>query len=357
MTSVSTAAQALAQVKRLQVLQERLGSYQVQITTGKKAPLFKGLGTDVVTSQRSRSNFKILEKYDVNIDSAERRIKIMLSTLTSLKQQASNISGAMSNETQEGEVNFTSISGLAQNTLDFVKNLVNQKDGERYVFAGADTLNQPLNDTGILDTYLQTNIDSWVNGTITTDQLVDSYRDTSQLTDAVAGYSAQLSSGNGRSVFVKADDTAEVDYTVLANDPGIRDVVVAMNMILKISETLDRVSPDANDPGGLVSAPGATQQDKNGNFSQMYNDLIRMIEAGMNRIETLAEGLGNAQVQINQIQETHRLDKSILQENIADVEDADINDVAVKLNALQVQLEASYRVTATVQSLTLANFL
>ena len=39
------------------------------------------------------------------------------------------------------------------------------------------------------------------------------------------------------------------------------------------------------------------------------------------------------------------------------LEDIDITEAATKLNILRFQLEASYRVTATVQSLSLVNFL
>ncbi len=357
MTMVSTLGQTLDQVERLKILNLQVATYQTQLATGKKTNLFKGLETQVITSERARADFQKLDQYSSNITTANRRIKMMTTALEKIKEQAGNVVNAIQIQTQEGEFEIDSVRGLAANVIDFVKDLINEKDGDRYLFGGSDTLSQPLTDTGTLDTYVQTQINNWINGTIDTDQLIASYGDRTQLNDSTMGYSAQLSGGTAKKVFVRVDETTELDYTVFANDDGLRDIVASVDMLKKLTESLDVVSLDPNDPPGTVTAPGATQKEQNDNFFQVFNDLAAKINNALDRIDLLEYDIGNVQAQIAQIGQNYKQEKVILQGTISDVEDVDINEVAVKLNALATQLQASYQVTGFVQQLSLANFL
>ena len=82
-----------------------------------------------------------------------------------------------------------------------------------------------------------------------------------------------------------------------------------------------------------------------------------MVTDAIDQIDQQRFKLENARARINEIMRNHEQEQSILQETISTVEDVDINEVAVKLNALQLQLEASYGVTARVQQLSLVNFI
>lgn len=357
MTAVSTLGQTLDQIERLKTLNLQVATYQTQLASGKKTNVFKGLGVDVVVSERARADFKALDIYSANITVASRRIKMMNSSLEKIKQQAGNIVNAIGIQTQEGEFEIESVGQLAKKTLDFIKNLINQQDGDRYLFGGTDTVNQPLSDTGTLDTYVETQVDRWIASTIDTDQMMDSYRDTTQMTDTIIGYSAQLSGGNAKKVFVRVDQTTEIDYTVFANDPAIRDIVAAAKTLEVLTVKLDKVNLDPDDPPGTVTAPGADTAEQNDNFFAIFNDIAAMITNALDRIDLLQYDVGNVYSQINQIEESYKQDRNVLLSTISDVEDADMNEVAVKLNALQTQLNASYQVTAFVQQLSLVNFL
>jgi flagellin-like hook-associated protein FlgL len=60
---------------------------------------------------------------------------------------------------------------------------------------------------------------------------------------------------------------------------------------------------------------------------------------------------------MTRLTEDYKTEKNTLSGIIGDVEDADPNEVAVKINSLQIQLEASYRVTASMSDLSLAYLL
>lgn len=357
MTFVSTLGQSLDQVERLKILQNQLGTLQTQLTTGKKTTLFAGLGSDVITSKKSRANFNALDNYLNNIQTANRRISMTTNLIEETKTQAEGLLGSLELQTQQGEYEIEALGQYANNLQGFIANLLNEKDGDRYLLGGANTLDKPLTDTGGLDTYSRKQIEDWVNGTLTTDQFIQSYRDKTLLTDTVVGYSAEIASGQTKSVTVRVDDNAEIDYTVMANADPFRNIMIAVSMIKNIDAVLDEVTLEASDPPGTITAPGATQQEQNDNFYRVFNDLAAMMNKALDQVDTERFKLAQAQAQTTQIADNHKFEKNMLANAIADVEDVDINEVAVKLNALTIQLEASYRVTATISSLNLANFL
>ncbi|MCB1556522.1 MAG: hypothetical protein KDJ15_04325 [Alphaproteobacteria bacterium] len=357
MTFISTAGQSLEQTERIKLVQSQLSTLQYQLSSGKKTRLFKGLETGVITSERARADFKSIETYIGNITIADRRIKLMDSTIATVQQQAENVLNALEIQTQSGEFELGTIGDLAANSFDFILSLMNEQDGDRYLFGGAGTRDQPVRDTGSLDSYLATRINQWVTTGIDTDELVDSYRDTAQLNDTVVGYSAVLSSGKSKSIFVRVDEKTELDYTVKANESGFRDILVAIGAIKNLTQSLDEVTREADDPAATVTAPGATKQEQNENFYQVFNDLARMLTTGIDSLVNERFSLSQVQAQMNQIQENYKIEKNVLSGIISDVEDVDLNETAVKLNSLQIQLEASFRVTASLSDLSLVNFI
>ena len=362
MAFVSTLGQALDQVERLKTLQSQLGTLQTQLTTGKKTDIYKGLGTDVIASKKARAGFNALDNYLNNITIADRRINMMMNTIGEIRTQAEGLLGSMELQTQTGEYEMETLGKYAENLDEFLNNLLNEKDGDRYLMSGATTLEKPLTNTGGLDTYTSKQVTDWVNGTITTDQFMQSYKDRTQLTDTVVGYSAELSSGTAKNVTIRVDDNAEVEYTVKANSQPFRDILVAISMMKNIDKVLDEVTVDLDDtlppgPGSPVVPPGATNAERNENFYRVFNDIATMMNKALDQLDTESFKLSQAHAQITQIADNHKVEKNALAATIDNVENVDINEVALKLNTLTIQLEASYRVTATVSSLNLSQFL
>lgn len=355
MTTVSTLGQALDQIERIKQMQSTFGDLQLQVASGKKTQLFKGLGTDVLRSKRARADIKSTDTYINNIDIASRRIKLMNTAISEMKAQAQNVQNALTIQTQEGEIELDTINDLADKVFDFIAHLVNSQDGDRYLFSGSDAGQKPLINENSLDTYLEKQFQDWIATTIDSDTLIQNYRDRSTLVDASVGYSSNMSAAG--KVFVRVDDASEVDYTVFGNSDGIRDILVAVGAIKKLTESVEKVSLDAGDPITTVTAPGATSSQQNDNFFQVFNDLAAMLNGAIDKIDSESFGLGQSSAQLNEIRESHVEDKNNLQSIVASVEDADMSDTALKLNFLSTQLEASYRITASASQLTLVNFL
>jgi flagellar hook-associated protein 3 FlgL len=357
MTNISTLGQSLDNISRLKTMQASLANLQYQLNSGKKTNLFAGLGTNVIASERARANFNEIDTYLNNMTIADRRIKMQVTAIDGVLKQAGDVVNAIQIQTQEGEFEMESVGDLANKARDYIISMINERDGDRYLFAGADTQTKPINDTGLQTTYMQSQINEWINGNINTDQLIASYTDKTQMTDTINGYSASLSSGNARSVSVRVEENTELNYTTLANNDGFRDIITALGMLDNLTRTLDQVSLDSTDPAGTITAPGATKQEQAENFYKVFNDLAVVINRGMDKLETETFKLSQTSAKMSQISDGYALEKNTLSGIIADVEDADPNEVAVKLNTMLTQLQASYSVTASVSKLSLAYLL
>lgn len=398
MTGVSTLGQALRQIENMKSQQITLSDLSTQLATGKRSQSFSGLGTDAISSLRARAQVSSLDVYMNNIDKADTRISLILSSIEEFQGQSENISNSFVSFIQSGthqkgtivtyddpatpfvdeakpvgmtssepDIELKGIVDIATNLYDFMVDLINTKDGERYVFAGAETATKPLEDSGTLDAAVSTLLTNWKNGTITTDQLLADITDrttangnTDALTDSVVGYSSSLSAGNAGDVFVRIDDNSELDYTVLGNDAAFRNIIVALSFLKNenltpIADTYENgVYPGVPDAQG---APGYTLEDQQRNFYSLFNQLAEMVADSIDKIDISRFDLEQVRAQMDETKTSHTNQKGLFLNTIGDVEDVDINEVALKINTLQVQLEASYRVTALMSDLSLVNFI
>jgi flagellar hook-associated protein 3 FlgL len=399
MTGISTLAQSLSQISRIQEQQSLLDTLGTQLATGRKTQVLSGLDTEVSAALRSRVSMSSLDTYINNIKIADRRTEYTLNTIEQFQQQAENFSAALVGFMQQGahqdgeevyyddpltpeiendiigyssadpDIDLETLQDLASNLYDYMADLLNSKDGDRYVLNGATTESQPFTDSGTLDSAISTQLDAWRAETITTEELIADLQDRTiddgnldAFTDTVIGYSSTLSSGTAGSVVIRVDDRTEVDATVLANDQGFRDIMVALSFFKSadLGPIADQVEIDAVTGLPVViteGAPGANVDEMTDNFYEVFNALSGMVNSALDDIDQQRFKLELARARIDEIKTDHEGQRALLQSTVDDIENADINDVAVKINALSTQLEASYSMTSFVQQLSLVNFI
>lgn len=346
MTFISTLGQTQDQIGRLKNLQMQLGTLQTQISTGKKSQTLKGLGSDVITTKRARADFQKLDSYMLNIDRANTRISQMQQGLTTIKTQANNVLDSIVNQTQKGDVELASIRRLADNAYDFIVDTLNLQDGTAFIFAGSDTAQQPIIDSGAIDAYYADLNAQWSAGTLPitppnttiSEEYISRYRNIPEVTLGLSG-----SLTDSKQVYVRADDTVEINYTLKANHQAMKDILTAVSAMRNIAN--------------LDVAPGATEQEQEDYFFEVFNDVAKLISSAVDQLDVEGFKLSTAQSQLNDVRKEHVVEKNTLLSTISSIEDIDLNEAAVKIQSLGVQLEASYQVTALVSKLSLANYL
>ncbi|PCJ02010.1 MAG: hypothetical protein COB14_03085 [Alphaproteobacteria bacterium] len=397
MTGVSTLGQALRQIEHLNSQQVLFSKLSGQLASGKKTQFYSGLGTDALTSVRSRTEISSISVYMDNITRADTTISLTLtsieefqeqskkfsSTLIGLVQQGSHQTGQdvryddpatpevestiFGNTSSDTDADLKAVFDHAENLFGFLGELLNTKEGDRYLLAGADSSQKPFSDTGTLEASLNTLIVSWKNGTITTDELIADIMDGTPLagnpdalSDSVVGYSASLSNGTAGNVFVRADESSEFKYTTVANESSLRNMMVALavmkneNLPPIVDVYENGVYPGVVDENG---APGATAEEQQQNFYQLFDAMVRVVSKSIDEVDQIRFRMETVRAQMNETKESHINQQNLLLTTVSSVEDVNINEIAVRITTLQTQLEASYSVTALMQGLSLVRFL
>lgn len=399
MTGIATLAQALAQIDRIKDQQSLMSMYSAQLATGRKTQQFSGLTSDVLTSQRTRTDIQALKAYQTNVDHASRRIDIMLNSLQEFRKQGENLLAFMNDITkqgmhQEGDIVYyddpttpeveqiamgktsDTLDSDMQNLVSFAKNifgtfeqLLNAKDGERYLFGGAETREKPYAGSATLDVAVSSLLTEWKGGNLTTGNLIDGLKDRSAssnpnaLTDSIIGYSSALSAGNVGDVYVRVGETSEVNYTAFANEGPLRDIMVAVSYFKNddLVPVVDVYTPP-NVPTAMPvpdknGAPGTTLDAQTDNFFEVMQALATSVSQALTGIDSMIGRVTQAQARVQEIQASQKQQVNILGGIVNNIETVDQNEVALKLSTLATQIEVSYSVTARVQQLSLINYL
>ena len=255
MTGISTLGSFQAQSTRITNLQVQLDRLSNQFSTQKLATDFAGLGNDVIRSQRARADLRELEIFQRNVDLGTLRIDLQSNALENIETQSEIALDAINIEVRRGQIDLSRIKDTADTALGIVRDLLNERDAENFLFAGTDVLTQPLNDTGTLETAIGNLLNDWENEVLSTDELLAALRERDSsvnplaVTDTQVGYSTTLSEAKGLSI--RADSNIEVDTTVKADEDQFRNILVALEVLRQLPQEangngidFDRV-PDA----------------------------------------------------------------------------------------------------------------
>lgn len=350
--NVSTLGQLLDNNNRLKDIRVQLNTLQTQLSTQKKSTNLSGLGREGTRATRTRIELNQVDVFQSNIAIGSSQIKSTLNTLQEFMRQSKNIADTLSGKLQAGSVNLESVKSDVHDTLNFLRDLSNTKSGDRYVLGGSDSYTKPMTDSGAHATYMTGLVENWRTGVITTDTLISSYQSTPETT---MGYSASLSSGLVKNVYVRADVNLDVNYTLVADSTGFKDVLNALSLMENMN--LDKVSIETGDPITTKTAPGTTADDQKENFFKVYEGAIKEINKGIDNLRLEEERLQRAQLSLETSDANHKSDKNLLETVLGDIEEADPAEVAVSISSLKTQLESSYQVTALLGSLSLTRYL
>jgi len=216
-----------------------------------------------------------------------------------------------------------------------VQTNMNAKIGDRYLFAGTDVSNQPYTGASTATSNMQARVSDWLDGTTSTDDFLAGIKG---MTDGQLGYSSTLSSA--KNVYARADENFEVDYTVLANDDGFKTIVAGLNAIANLQQPVEG-----------TDAPTKEQ------FHDTLDNLYKFVQAGVESLRNSSAKIASAAQSLDTVGNNHLNDKQNLSQILEKTEASDTTDAVVHFQALQSQLEASYRVTSILSQLSLARFL
>ncbi len=299
-------------------ISKQLDTAMQQQSTGKISDVYAGLGTGARTSLDLRPSVQHLQTWQSNIDSAQTRLDVTQSTLKQISSIASDFYAKTNNINGTGQSEVASIAASAKQALQQVAQLLNTKDGNVYVFAGQDTANAPVTTT---------------NPTVLGTSLLAVPQTTAPFSSTLGTAVPTVEVGDGQTVQVGLLANQNTLSTSQAPTTGsyMRDIMTSLATLANLT-------------------PGPTAQATAAGVRSQLGSAIDAMSTEQGALGDLQSGLETRKTTLASLQ-------TALTAQVSNAEDVDSAATITKVQSLQTQLQASYRLIAGVKDLTLASYL
>lgn len=341
---VANLAQSLLTRTQTLQTQARLQIAEQQISTGYKTNVFSGLGGDskkLLDFDRAKSG---LETFMATIQAAERRATIMDASMTSVTDIAQQVrADNFSTRAFMGDASVRqNVMTGAEEAINTTISALNAQFEGRYLFSGYEFDTKPIDMTAddmIAAVEAQLTADGFPPGTPVTAADIEAAIDT-YLGINPAGAAGYYASGSSDTVTARIDENQEMDYGLTADNAAFRETFKGF---LMTSMSVDRYDE--------LNQTSATE------FDDSFTDARVFVEQGFDETNQLVGQLGIRRQKLEDTRIGHEKTIDILVQGMSDIQDADVYEAITEFQRLQVQLQASYQVTAQLSNLSLVNFI
>lgn len=287
--------------------QSRVATAQEQIASGKKAGEYRELSPDVARAAAARESFAQIESFKSTVDRVSGRVDVYDRALSTVADTARDLRRTILDAL--GQNDAAALNVNVESAFETVAGTLNTVFDGQYIFAGANTDRPPMTVTDIAGLQaLATPADAFAN-------------------DAIKAQA-------------RVEESVTLDYGVLADETA-GDLVAAIRRIADFN-----TGPDGPFDGELTQVQRDYLQTELFNLEQAIDAAHGVqIDNGLNarRLEDLA---------------VRHADQAVFLETlIGGIEDVDMAEAISRLNRDQTALEASYQAFATLNRMSLLNFL
>jgi flagellar hook-associated protein 3 FlgL len=331
-------------------VQSQLATLVTQASSGSVASTYAGLGAEAAVSLSLNQELAQNQTWLSNITSAQTNISLTQSAVGTLSKIASSLSAALDNITPNG---IATLATQAQNDLKEVASILDTQNGGTYLFAGQDSANPPVpNPSGILSSGFYTQIQTAMAGLATN--------------GAAATYATLLSIGSsnapGTSPFSPALSPPPPGFNTTAEiGPGetVTTGLLASANTFALSSGPNTTGSAIRDLMTTLAAVGSMTNAMYGTpaFTGLLSALQATAQGAVNGLAGEASGLGAVQDVLTNAQNQLTSTDTALKTQLSSVQDVNLADVLSKLSSVQTALQASYKMIANFQNVSLVNYI
>lgn len=301
MTRVATVPLQRTLSNAIQRSQQNVATSQLQLTSGKKATDYAGLGIDAVRTLSARSMLAQQHSYQAVASRVGTTLSLYDANITQIDDSLSDLRQQMMEALGTG--NSPGLQSMVESSFASVRASLNATEAGIPLFAGSQTNDLPVVPKTLAELSAMAPDEVFIN---------DNVRQTSRMGDGV-----------------------DVPYGVVASDVG-SGLMPAFRTLAAAGPFGDRLTETQAD----AIRQALTELDSG-------LQTVRTVNAENGRTQNLVETLA--------VRATDR--EVLLTKVIGAVEDADLAQVAFDIAQRQTILEASYSVFAQLSSLSLTNYL
>ncbi|HZS81981.1 MAG TPA: flagellin [Stellaceae bacterium] len=317
-------------------LQGQIQQVQNQVATGDKAQVFGDLGAQASLDINLRQQADVIDDFNNTISQLQVRTKLIESSLNIIHDSALNVQNLafVSNQPSQ-RIEVVSSAQAAINQI--TQQLQAAADG-RNLFGGTQTLGNPMIGLATLLPTVQTAINTALAG--------GPPNVPAAIQAAVAGvFSSAAAYYTGGPAYppTQIDQGLTINDSITASDPAFLTILTGLYTLAALPQ-----------PVGPVAAPPNISDSQ---FDATAQAAASQISSGLSQLEGLVEKNGDNEKMLSDETNTHNATLTILQTQIDNIELVSLPDASTRLTQLQTQLQASYHIVASLQGLSLVNFL
>ena len=348
-TSVSTLAAHLQLNSSVRSLQRSLMDAQKELSTGRKADLVAALRDRAAEDVDLRNALNDITEFKSTTELIASRMDTMQTALSGVRDMASQMRNTAL--TSRDDVSRRYLQQAASTAIDRINSFMNAQIAGRTLFSGIETASAPLQEANTVNGGTGFSPQQAVNQVIANLGPITDAASAIAVANGADGVSAIFDDSNSDpnlrysttfyngastgALTARLDRDYEIDYTVRADDPAMRELLQGLYM--------------------LASVPyGSVPEDA---FIAWQDEAVSHINAGFQGVIDVSAELGYKQSVVNNAITQHEAAIVQINNEVATLEAADPFETALRLSQLQTQLEATFSLTARMSQLSLTKFL
>ena len=326
-----------------QSVQNRLTQFSEQSSTGLVAQTYGGMGAAAQISLDLRPQLAEVGAYTQNIAQAGAQLTTTSNVLDQLQQIASTFASGLLSVNSSTSQEVDTLASQASAALTQVQSLLNTQVGDKYIFAGQDSGNAPLPDTQF-NAYVGA-IKTAVGGLTAT--------------NGAAAIAATLSAATTNSPFSATLGAAPEQVRVGVGTTTPVGIVAGQNAYVTQtgSGTTGSYVRDLIRSLATISGLNSSQVGLSPGFASVVSDTLANLRNEVTVINNENAGVGAAQQNLTSDQTNLTDTQTALTTQISAAENVDAASTATALSQAQTQLQISYKLIASVESMSLVSFL
>jgi flagellin-like hook-associated protein FlgL len=347
MDRVSPAGIAIGRQANLQSLQAQLARATAEMSSGRKSDPAREMGVGASLLYRLHDDIQQGGAIRNSTSLAGERMKTMQTAMTSVGKIFEDVSAQILQTDALKQQSYDTLAADTPDLLASIGDLLNTDFQGQKVFGGTDSGNPPLRDIAKLPAQIQSMLDAAVaaNGGASLDAagVTGLMQD---IEEVFAGpgsafyslyYGSSSTTGDNKPNMVRIGEGQTLAYDARADSAAFRDAFKALAMTSLLGNGGDKLGDDAK--VALADRAG---------------ELMRGAQSGLT---TLAGTLGTKQARLERVAEIQSRAVDAAAAQINDLEQADYYTLSDQISTMQIQLQATYSITAQLSKLSLVNYL
>ena len=307
MTRVSSFGHQQVMLTSLMNGQSRVSKDQVQITTGKKEENYSGFASEVSTLLGAKTVFTQTKGYLQASNHVSRFLRTNDIQLENMVKNTQNVRNTILEAIAQDQT--FALDELLQESYSSMVSALNTNIGGVHVFSGARSDVPPV--VG------------------------------SQISDLVAAASvSDLFQNDQRRPSAKVGQNTLVEYGLLADE-----------VAQEVFQVFKNIAEFSAGPSGPLSGQ------LNGLQEAFLKTEMANLDAALDNLRVLVARNGTRQKNVDSFIREHENQEVFLESFISDIEDVNVAEAITRLNNDQVALEASFKITSELTSLSLLEFI